>query len=290
MYRESTKKMLARNFWKTYMTIFFFLRNLYVWVWPQPPPALPMPTILTETDKYVKDKTEAFLASFKTTGVAWNLNIDAAFYSKKDLNALLVDPNNEIEKTWRRRILFESTPRGNIAMYYDAFKMGFAYSSDTQCLPYAVLNVVAMKYVLTYKCRDFFMDDLVTPVDHASPLIKVHILEPPKEKKGEPEKKVNDFTKDTSAPFASLKKYKQPTIETTKETKKSEPVKENIQNKFLSLGKMVNFKFIQKPDFVSCISGFSSGLLDTIEGETKLQKEVMNYASYKKLLEEKKQK
>jgi hypothetical protein len=271
------------------MTIFFFLRNLYVWIWPQPPPALPMPTILTETDKYVNDKTSQFLASFKTTGVAWNLNIDAAFYSKKDLNALLVDPNNEIEKTWRRRILFESTPRGNIVMYYDAFKMGFAYSSDTQCLPYAVLNAVAMKYVLTYKCRDFFMDDLVTPVDQASPLIKVHILEPPKEKKGEPEKKVNDFTKDTSAPFASLKKYKQPTIETTKDTKKNEPVKENIQNKFLSLGKMVNFKFIQKPDFVSCISGFSSGLLDTIEGETKLQKEVMNYASYKKLLEEKKQ-
>ena len=119
--------------------------------------------------------------------------------------------NNDIEIKWRTRILIENTPRGNIMMYYNSFKRGFAYYSDQQGVPYIILNTMAMKYVRVFQCRDLFMDDKVTPEDSPSPFIQIYkddeknamkskIEETPVEQRID-----RDMLK--SGPFAKLKKY-----------------------------------------------------------------------------------
>jgi hypothetical protein len=50
---------------------------------------------------------------------------------------------------------------GNIIMYYDVFRMSFAYYSDTQGVHYNVLNACAMRYVCMFHCMDLFMDEMV---------------------------------------------------------------------------------------------------------------------------------
>ena len=45
-------------------------------------------------------------------------------------------------------------------MHYDLYKNGFAYYCNDS-LNYNLLNAVAMKYVITFFCRDFFIDNHV---------------------------------------------------------------------------------------------------------------------------------
>jgi hypothetical protein len=52
---------------------------------------------------------------------------------------------------------------------------------------------------------------------------------------------------------------------------------------------MRNFEFIQRPEKVSPISGFSSILLDNVTDEAKLQKQVINYGAYKRFLQSQKE-
>lgn len=91
-----------------------------------------------------------------------NDNIDSCFYSKDAFQKVMKDENNFIEREWRTRILMQSTPRGNIIMYYDAYKQAFSYYSDSKCIPYYILNAVAMKYVVKFRCIDFFVDNQIT--------------------------------------------------------------------------------------------------------------------------------
>ena len=104
-------------------------------------------TVLAKSIIYMDNNKSQFLKFQKT---ASNDNIDAAFYSKPEFKETTIDGSNELEKRWKTRILFETTPRGNIIMYYDAFKLGFSYFSDSNSIPYNVLNSVAMKYVSVF--------------------------------------------------------------------------------------------------------------------------------------------
>ena len=104
-----------------------------------------------------------------------NKNVEKIFYDKKQLVEILVQQNNELEKIWKSRILIEKSPRGNIIMYYDAYKQGFAYYSDTNGIPYNILNAVAMRYVINFQCRDFFMDNEYVDEQKESPLIKIYL-------------------------------------------------------------------------------------------------------------------
>ena len=111
-----------------------------------------------------------------------NENIESIFYKKTDFKEYMRNGNNELEKKWRTRILYLSTPRGNIAMYYDAFKLGFSYYSDQNVISYDILNACAMNYVRFYHCLDFFVDEFIVS-SRESPLIKLHYLDDEEEKK-----------------------------------------------------------------------------------------------------------
>lgn len=254
--------------------------------------------VLSETDQYIQKYTSKLLQSFKlqsgeeetANDTKFSNNIFQAFYSKEELQNILVTPNNFIEEEWKRRILFENTPRGNIVMYYDAYKQGFAYYSDSYSIPYSVLNAVAMKYVLTFICRDFFVDNQITP--KSSPLIKILLEEETKPKDSLNNKNPKFMNDLKDAPFAKFKNYAKSAEKSAVNQSMVDELTlpkvdvEYTRNRFIYLGKMSNFMFIQKTLQRSPINGFSSALLDNLSGETSLQKKVLDYKSYKKMAAE----
>jgi hypothetical protein len=240
------------------------------------------PTTTSLTEQYIQHQTTRLLKTYDVlqetdTNPNYNENIDAVFYSKSQWTELLKDENNYLEKKWRTKILIENTPRGNIIMYYDAYKLGFAYYSD-QTVPYPVLNAVAMKYVLTFFCRDFFMDEIVLPETNLSGITTKHKEDADAERE---EKKHAESTNpgklwrfesnsetssntNTKAPFAKFKSYNNVSAKSTNgpngpnkqptggNSAQSTPTlaEPKQTNRFVYLGKTRNVSFLQKPEFV----------------------------------------
>jgi hypothetical protein len=71
-------------------------------------------------------------------------------YLEKVRNLNVLSTNNNLLKSYTNNIIFEKTPLGNVAMYYDVDNESFIYFSDNT-IPYRFLEVVARKYVLIYK-------------------------------------------------------------------------------------------------------------------------------------------
>uniref|UniRef100_A0A6C0IKX1 Uncharacterized protein n=1 Tax=viral metagenome TaxID=1070528 RepID=A0A6C0IKX1_9ZZZZ len=250
----------------------------------------PPEKLKTEIELYAEKHVTRFSTfSEKYNEKERNQNIAVDFYNKKILIDNLRDANNATESTWKTRLLFENTPRGNIVMYYDPYKFGFAYYSDNSSIPYPVLNAVAMKYVITFRCYDFFFDN--QDIKQTSPLIKIHSEQDKKELSKEKKQESDDFkAKIKDAPFLKRKKKEEEKKEEEKkeEEKKEEEKKEKkeeipkYRNCFVHMGKMCNMSFLKVPPQIkqNRIS-FTSGLLDALDQETTLQKQVMNYKDYK---------
>jgi hypothetical protein len=199
-------------------------------------------------------------------------NIDTVFYDKAQLKDALVEADNDLEKKWRKRILIEHAPLcGNIIMYYDAYKLGFAYYCDYS-VSYDILNKVAMKYVITYQCRDFFIDELERPEDKPSKLLR--LFEEDTKAKG-PVKEKNSNANLRAGPFAKFKNY----TSNGEPTKKSEPIKDKMRNCFIHRGKMANFSFLQKP--VIKKNGFETNMSKGLFENSSVQKEVFSYRDFK---------
>jgi len=162
------------------------------------------------------------------------------------------NPNTNIEKTWKSRIQITTTPRGNIIMFYDAYKLGFSYYCDQNVVSYDILNAVAMKYVMLYNCAHFFIDEVVLPEDIDCPLNIHYILE-----------------NKSVAKQVQINAFKQI-------NKKPEQTKDILRNKFIYLGTLRNFSICQKTEQVN--SGFKSSLLNGLTGG---QSERMNWAKFK---------
>ena len=195
----------------------------------------------------------------------------------RKLKESLIEIDNELEKKWRTRILIESTPlSGNIIMYYDAYKLGFAYHSD-HFVSYDVLNKIAMKYVITYHCRDFFMDELERPCENPSKLLCLMEEDKPEKTSLKDAKSLSHLR---SGPFAKLKNYSANKVETDKPT---EPVKDKIRNCFIHRGKIANFSFLQKaPIKKATIGPYESDMTKGLFKNSNVQKEIFCYRDYKK--------
>jgi hypothetical protein len=246
--------------------------------------------VIDPINKYIETNKSKLLSSFDRSNM--NNNIQDVFYNKKDLNETLLDKNNVLEKIWKTRILFENTPRGNIIMHYDVYKQGFAYYSDMNGIPYNILNAVAMKYVTTYSCRDFFMDNEYIDELKQSPLIKLYLEEEKVEKPKSTDKEKEKMPKMDSSAFAKLKNYRitenNENEKSTSEKVNKKPDKEYNRNIFINLGRVSNFQFLQKPVKKNKLNGFYSKLLDGVNGECELQEQI-SYSKYKELLLKKKE-
>ena len=246
----------------------FFLILLWSYQWyciintanePEPEPLKCAPkTLLQIQQEYSEKYLSKFLDAASQESDVWNSNIDAAFRDKEVLADIMKDPDNELEKQWKRRVVIEFTPRGNVCMFYNIYKQTFSYYCDQAVMPYEIMNAVAMKYVMTFHCLDFFVDSGIMgkPVDTEAPAAN----EP--EQKKEPNKNV--------AAFAQFKKY-------NTSAKRAEISKEDekIINRFLHLGPIRNWSITEKPKRINPLNGFKT---DMIPSDTKL-----SYQEYKQM-------
>ena len=284
------KRVVINNFINLVSPVFFIGGNM-IWIYilkrikQYNKVVIPPVDIIKE---YNNKQTNAFLETYKQPNDDMNSNIDEVFYSKDNYTKTMRDVNNELERKWKQKTLIEQTPKGNIIMFYDPYKQGFSYYSDSQPIPYAILNAVAMKYVRIYRCRDFFVDDETTPEKDPSRFIQIHMIE---------KKDTKDSTKSNSdksvfkdAPFAKLKNYKKERQTNKKDTDTAEPSKpERIfyRNKFISLGPVRNYSIIQPIKKENKQNGFKTNLLNGIISESNLQNDVMNYKDFKLKLQNK---
>jgi len=266
-------------FYKFYVWFIQFFYVIYNSWFPKP-----KKIVIDIVSDYIDKNKKRLLDSFDSKE-NFNINVDPTFYDKKELLKVLTLDSNVLEEQWKTRILFENSPRGNIIMFYNVFKQGFSYYCDSTGIPYNILNAVAMKYVLTFNCRDFFVDNQVTGDSNESSFIKIYHKEDEKEKTEESKKPLLHKTNGTA--FAKLKNYRlQPLEKPTETTKPEEPKekeKQYIRNTFISLGKICNFKLLQTVQKKNLLNGFQSKILDGLDSETKLQKQVMSYSDYKRL-------
>jgi hypothetical protein len=215
-----------------------------------------------------------------------NENIEGFYYDKNEYKKIFEDMNNNHELLWKRRILYMTTPMGNIAMHYDPFKLGFSYYADQSYVKYDILNAIAMKYVIMFRCWDFFMDE--SNIKNPSPLIKIHITEDVKLDPTKPNYNAILASKMNNSPFIKSKSINKE----NKENKKVESKiveKEVNRNKFLYLGKIHNMKFTQPISKKRRLPVFQSALLDGVEKNASLQKECLSYKDYIKLQKAKKE-
>jgi len=286
--------------------------------------------ILYPEYEYFKSNQKKLVCSFNNKE-KYNSNIENIFYNKEEYFGIINKKDNEIEKIWRTRILFEYTPRGNIIMFYDPYKLGFSYYSNTNGIPYYILNAVAMKYIYIFRCLDLFVDNKLTEnfLDKfESPLISLYFTEETK--------KIPTFDNKNS-PFVKYKNQKQikpnmilfenkigikkkyPTINQSiffivyntkklinniylyfknkwfvkiekkviniKEKNDEKTIKKEYNfNRFIYLGKTSNFEFLKFNPKYLLLNNFHSSLLENLDQETKLQKEVIKYNDYKKMI------
>lgn len=245
--------------------------------------------------KYIIPLKTKFLITFENQTNSYNENIDPIFYNKDEFSKCVSEQHNHLESTWKTKILFENTPRGNIIMFYDAYKLGFSFYSDQNVISYDILNAAAMKYVSFFRCRDFFIDESISPT--SSPFIKLYFTDEPKKDISKSEKstfvKLQNYSKENqykkkqleiNKPSAilslfSFEKPKQKVIDQTNEPEK-------MKNKFLYLGKIHNFKMTQvAPKKRKVLAKFTSPLLDTIKLDSNVQRERISYKDFKKSIQ-----
>jgi hypothetical protein len=248
---------------------------------------------LSPEEKYIEHATRKFRPIFLED--IYNENIDPIFFDRKSYSEMIKIPNSELELKWRRRIIFEPTPRGNVIMFYDSYKQGFSYYSD-QFIPYTLLNAIAMKYVMIYRCRDFFMDEQVNPTDFPSRIlehIKIYeqeLLKKDKEPvnqidtKSGPFAKFRSYSKSTDPVIAaalSSNKIKLPNIT---DSKKTGQIKTDvIKNKFINLGKTMNWNILNVPPKKN--AAFSKGKMEKdLEQNSDVQSRIFSYKDFKQNL------
>lgn len=223
-----------------------------------------------------------------------NTNIDNIFFNRKEYKKLLEDPNNFLELKWKSNILIENTPRGNIIMYYDAYKEAFAYYSDQTGIPYKILNIVAMKYVMKFFCIDFFVDETVLFGKNPSPFIDIILEDQNKENEKKKQNMKNllgisldNNCKDHIIPFVKPKN----TNKTQNKNDLTSQITENpkMKNKFIYIGKITNFSIIQKipKNKKIAITGFTSEYDELFGLHAQTQKNCMDYKSFKSIIQKK---
>jgi len=214
--------------------------------YPEPKPVLPKKS---DIEIYESNQLPRFLKLFDSESKdseRHNANIDKIMYIPKEFADVLKDEKNMYENKWKKQILYESTPRGNVIMFYDVYKQGFAYYSD-QTMNYQILNVVAMKYCRYFGCRDFFIDEKILG-PFTSPFIQFQkALE--KEEETKKREKVGEIMPELkNAKLAKFKNYSvsNPNNPKKGDSEKKEPDPIWVTNKFVCLGKTSNFSFLQK--------------------------------------------
>ena len=172
--------------------------------------------------------------------------------------------SEEYIKSLQNCVLYETTSKGNIIMYYDHSNESFNYYCDTKDVSYLYLETVARKYVITYKCKKILVD------------IKKE-LQLAKNKKVNFEGDESNEKKKTNNIFASFKTYNKKGVSSSSSSEKGDNNKMNKKsiicanaNRYSYKGKVNDFDFIKTNEY-------------------KVQKysDSMDYQTFKKLMDSK---
>lgn len=243
-----------------------FLSFVYIFtIWVKCKNRIASKIEISPEDEYKMRNKAVFIKTFQEAEgrKKYNENVDLAFYNREEYNKIVSVSENILEPKWKSNILYESTPRGNIIMFYDAYKEGFAYYSDTQ-MTYDILNAAAIKYSILFRCRDFFIDEQSYPDGFSSPLIKL--------KEDQDVKPVSNVTK-LKGPFLKSKK--------SSANSTFVPVKMYSQNKFVHLGKTCNFSFLKRENVTR--SNAKTSYSSIFQQEKNAQRSVFDYRKFKEL-------
>jgi hypothetical protein len=212
-------------------------------------------------------------------------SVEPELYDAVKYKELLQIENSEIETKWKSSILFDSIPGGNVIMYYDIFRHSFSYYSDT-VMATDLLNMVALKYVTMFHCKDFFVDtseftleddDIVYTFQ--SPLIKVFEEYEKLATTDSSTAHVYEANEMNDAQANRLKKIRENMKTVAKAVNKNSSLnkkKGNIVkhiNKFVYMGKIANFSFLKKIDIQNTSEVFET--IFTLTSELQEQSEFM---------------
>lgn len=226
-------------------------------------PAIKQKSFLDENFEYIEPIKTRFIKTFENTDINFNENIDKLFYDKPKFTNYMGESNTELEKSWKIKIMMENTPRGNIIMFYDSYKLGFSFFCDQKVISYDILNAAAMKYVTMFRCRHFFLDELFVPDEHKSPLIDIHFSQ---------DAKKNDVIKKQKE---GISRWAKSEIK-VKDDNQKEP--EKMKNKFIYLGKIANYNVIQpQPKPRKVLAKFVSPVLESLGGQKIGYKDYKNW-------------
>jgi len=246
------------NIFYYYFKYVVFKIKIFIIIWYQYfYPIIRKKTLTQENDIFF-DKYKDKLINALTQHDKFNINLTDNFNNIDKLNNF-VSTNKEYENVWKKRIIFTTTPMGNVYLYYDVYKMAFVYYCD-QIVSSTVLNAVVIKYVLTFLCIDLYVNekDLGIYVDnnnHLKALIKYHSYDIPK--------LIHSDNRHDSGVF--VKKKPKPDIkENTTEKKEKEP--EYFKNKFIYAGKIYKVKILES-NIIYPSNNFKSNLLNNISSE-----------------------
>lgn len=193
------------------------------------------------------------------------------------------------QKSLKNCYIFEKTPLGNVAMCYDYGKSSFDYYSDNT-LPYRFLEPVGRKYILTFKCKDIFVN-----MDEELKAAEVRADEKKKEDEEKARKEKEDKTGKKRSVFAKLKEYNAPS------SSKSAAVGSKNNNMKMPSNIQANFKELnaepeklllkENSNHYRCQGRFSNmKILQQVSRKVVDKKYAMTFADFKKQQQQQQQK
>jgi hypothetical protein len=162
----------------------------------------------------------------------------------------------------KNAIVMETTPLGNVIMFYDNSREGFTYYTDNT-LPYRFLETVARKYAVLHNCRCIFidMDEQIKNAKDKLEEKKKKLIEEEEESKRLKElkqpipikrdvfAKLKSYNKDSGLKVAGISgEAKHSTSKKPTEKEEENMILKEKANRYSCEGKIVNFSFLKKID------------------------------------------
>jgi hypothetical protein len=173
------------------------------------------------------------------------------------------------------KTITETTPRGDVLMYYSSKLNSFVYHSKTKEIPYKYLETVARKYVIEYKCKKLYID---IRKEYEKGLNKYKQI---KEKEENGMNSENNDTNKKKKIFANLKTYNRKGEVNNKQKDKIYILKEQA-NRYSYRGKIEEYN---EKNVETCLNNeeilkLTNEKGDNIENENKVKD--IDFASFKK--------
>jgi hypothetical protein len=186
--------------------------------------------------------------------------------------------------------VMETTPVGNVVMFYNVDKEAFEYYSD-HSVPYRFLDVVARKYVKVYNCRPLYVD-MEEELNQQKEKKKKMEEEEQRKKQEEEQKQLQKQTigAKTAAPetaekksvFTKFKSYNKEAG--SGRVNSAPPPKNSIPNKSATAEENKNVCLKERANHYTCEGRFANfNILKKINRKVVDKKYAMTFADFKKM-------